>query len=189
MLKIWLVEFMGKNAFRVFKPKEDALVIIVANYDNPDKWEVLSEELDRPEYVLIQRAFQLGAVKFNDYNHVLISHRADGWRSDELDFVIENAGKMSVKMVANQLGRTESSVAKQIYEFRLSYKQDPSWTDDELGVLGEITVKGAQYVAKETGRCLVDVKHQAVKQGYWKKGEALSRFPGRSTQFRLRESA
>lgn len=176
---------MVNHVFNAFTSSEDAMIIAASTDCMEKQWTFLAKKLNREEYVVIQRAFQLGVVKFADVNHIVISHRSDGWRSDELDFLIENAGKMSVRNLAAKLGRTESSIAKQIYEFKLSYNQDASWKEDELNKLKKITEKGAAYVAKETGRCLIDVKHQAIKQGYWKHGLCLTQFPGRGGALRF----
>lgn len=170
---------MSALVFNPFITKDDKAITTLVN-SSGSPWRALSETLDRPDYVIIQRAFQLGLVRFNKYNHVLLSHRTDGWRSDEVDYLIAYAGKVSAKTIAGELGRTDASISKQIYEFKLSQDTEWPWRDEELALLRqEINVNGAGYVAKYTGRCLVDVKHQAIKQGWCEHGMALTIFPGR----------
>ena len=41
--------------------------------------------LGRPFHVTTQRAFQLGVLQYGDFHIYLLSHRQDGWRSDEID--------------------------------------------------------------------------------------------------------
>jgi len=182
------VKNMSELNFKPFSDQDDnAIKKALKRCNGP--WEALSKDLGKPDYVIIQRAFQLGLVPFNKYNHVLLSHRTDGWRCDEIDFLIEYAGKVSAKVLANRLGRSDASVAKQIYEFKLSRNQDPSWKSKELRVLQlEINEGGAGHVAKITDRCLIDVKHQAIKQGWCKRGVVLTLFTGRPRNVKLQES-
>lgn len=157
---------MTKLIFNQFTDADDNEILNEVKSIGDVDWASVSCRLKRPEYVVIQRAFQLGAIRFNDYNHVLISHRFDGWRSDEIDFLLDNVGKHSAKVIANAMGRSDASVRKQIYEFQLSCKKDRTWSEDELDILrDELNQHGTGHVAKKTDRRKIDVKHQAIKQG------------------------
>lgn len=181
--------FMGsmlnKIPFKKFNDEDDNLITAHCNSDTVEfEWEKLGLTIAKPDYVVIQRAYQLGIVKFKDYCHVLLSHRPDGWRSDEINFLINNAGKLTVREMGLVLGRSKGSVAKQIFAFKLSYQQDPSWKEWELSILtNEIERNGPAYISKKTDRSLIDVKHQAIVQGFWQSGTALTVFPGRNKSF------
>lgn len=167
--------------FKGFTQTDDDLIkhsLQTQGRDAP--WELLASAINKHSYVIIQRAFQLGLVKYSDYNHVLLSHRPDGWRSDELDFLIYAYEFMNVKEISSQLGRTTSSVRKQIYEFGLSANSQRKWSDVELELLSKIHEIGVNRFARHCWRNALEVKHQAIKQGFSREGSALTNFPGRA---------
>ncbi len=167
--------------FRGFSHADDLLIGNTLQTQGSDApWNLLAAALQKPDYVIIQRAFQLGHVKYCDFNHVLLSHRPDGWRSDELDFLISTHASLSVKEISLQLGRSPSSVRKQIFEFGLSGSTPRTWNENELELLSKIHDIGVNRFAHHCWRSPLDVKHQAIKQGFSLEGSALTKFPGRA---------
>lgn len=170
---------MDKPKFISFEPIDDQLILSYCQQDNIH-WSELSFQLSRPEHVIVQRAFQLGAIKFSDYNHLLLSHRKDGWRSDEIDFLILYSSVLTTHQLALSLGRTKSSVSKQIFEFKLCSATHSQWSDSDNHMLkAHIKKHGVKYVAKQIDRSLIEVKYNAIKQGLSQEGFTLTFFSGR----------
>lgn len=167
--------------FKGFAPMDDALIqSSVQTHGRDAPWDLLAKGMEKPSYVIIQRAFQLRLVNYSDFNHVLLSHRPDGWRSDELDYLINAYKSLNVREISNQLGRTNSSVRKQIYEFGLSNSGNRAWSEEELKLLSKIHEIGVNRFAHHCWRSQIEVKHQAIKQGFMREGSALTHFPGRA---------
>lgn len=176
---------MTKQLFRLFSHEDDALIQQMYAEHGDGVWSQLALKLGRENFVVVQRAFQLGLITFSPYSHVLLSHRRDGWRSDELDFVKKFAGKHPTGVLARHLCRSVSSVSKQLFELRLTSMSGPDWTDAEHALLQESLVsRGVSYIAKATGRTLIDVKHQILQLGLAHVDIPLTRFTGRRKSIR-----
>lgn len=161
------------KTFNLFTKIEDELITKACKAKHID-WCALANVTGRDVENLIQRSFQLGQIRFNDYQHVLLSHRSDGWRSDEIEFLIENAGKMNSKEMAVALDRSIASISKQLYEFRLTKGNQHQWDAWELKLLREhINSDGVLFVSRKTFRSQMDVRYTALKMGITKKGMLL----------------
>lgn len=170
---------MDKPKFNSFESTEDQVILASCRLTTIP-WSEMSDQLDRPHHVLVQRAFQLGAIKFSQYNHLLLSHRRDGWRSDEIDFLIKYTPVMTTHQMALALGRSKSSVSKQLFEFKLCSPTNSQWSDIEDKLLkSNIKQHGVKYVAKLADRSLIEVKYHAIKHGLSNDGISLTLFSGR----------
>lgn len=169
------MEQMNCHTFKGFSDADDDILCAC----EPLNFTALATQLGRDEHVVIQRAFQLGLIKYADFNHVLLSHRRDGWRSDELDFLIRHIA-LPRKKLAALLGRSPLSVSKQINSLGCTRFSVPVWNDvDRIRLTMEFTERGVDGFAQRYERTALDVKYQAVKLGLTRKGQALMKFPGR----------
>jgi hypothetical protein len=119
---------------------------------------------------------------YSDFSHLLLSHRQDGWRSDEIDMLVDNC-TLSRKLIAQALGRTPLSVNKQIMAFRLTNGGgDYAWSAEELAFLersiNKITLK---KICQTLFRNAIDVKHMSIRLGVSKK-DAFKQFTGRTAK-------
>lgn len=163
--------------FKDFNTREDQAIADAVNKQLD--FDLLSNALWRPEYVIAQRAFQLGLVGFKENCHLLLSHRRDGWRSDEVDHLISNPGA-SRKELASDLNRSAQSVAKQLFEFRLVHGgRDYDWNVNELQYLTcRIMHDDAKTISSALGRSPIDVKHKAISLGLTHRDVVLTSFSG-----------
>lgn len=157
--------------FKSFSRYEDSEIINTLNQN------MGSSELDtaakklalrfrREKHVLIQRAFQLGQIPFKGNVSWLLSHRENGWRSDEIDFLINNASENRL-FLAKRLHRSVQSVSKQCFELRLNNGASLyPWSLEEINFLkfnwGKLTLRQLQ---RKLSRCSVDIKHKTLQLG------------------------
>lgn len=136
-------------------------------------------QTNRPHFVIIQRAFQLGCIQYNEFPHLLLSHRRNGWRSDEIDALINHSG-LNRKIVAKVLGRSLNSVNKQIFEFRLSNaNNDYEWSHHDLTLLNDTVGSEALHtICQFLGRAAIDVKHKTIELSLAAPG-VFTQFTGR----------
>lgn len=138
----------------------------------------ISINLDIKLHVLFQRAFQLNQIQYIPYSKYLLSHRREGWRSDELNFIIDNRNEHR-KGIARVLNRTSSSVSKQMYCLRLMCGGEQyDWSTRETDYLkGNASKKSVQELCAFLERHPIDVKHQCIEQGLWisKAGDEFKR--------------
>lgn len=173
-----------KIEFRAFEPAEDKkLVEFVSGFGefepNEHDFENVCRDFDRSHYVLIQRAFQLSLISYSDLGYLLLSHRQDGWRSDEIDTLISHC-ELSRKMLAKMLGRTVQSVKKQVFEFRLAGGGiDYHWSINEKKALKSLLGNQSfQSICEKLNRPAIDVKHMSVKMQLARSG-VFNQFTGR----------
>jgi hypothetical protein len=128
--------------------------------------EKVSKPINRPTHIIIQRAFQLGLLPYQEFAHWLLSHRENGWRSDEIEFLIANPDT-SRKKLAVVLGRTVQSVSKQCFELKLNnggYLY--SWSPSDLMMLKRsYQTLNIKELSKTLGRCSIDIKHKMLELG------------------------
>ena len=128
---------------------------------------IAGKTIKREKHVILQRAFQLGLIPYQTFAHWLLSHRENGWRSDEIEFLIANPDQ-SKKQLAETLERTVQSVSKQCFELRLNnggYLY--SWSPSELRVLREsYKTLSIKELRKRIGRCSIDIKHKMLALGF-----------------------
>lgn len=149
---------------------EDKLVQIIGTSTNKqmqiEAFETLSERTSVDLHLLVQRAFQLKLIPFTPYSDMLLSHRFDGWRSDEVNFLISNPD-LSRKELGRLMGRSPMAVNRKFYEFRLTKQSEPYyWSDRERAFLSEhLNTLKLSDLAHELRRTLIDVKHQLIEIG------------------------
>tara|TARA_Y100000780_G_C13694809_1_gene421094 strand:- start:5112 stop:5648 length:537 start_codon:yes stop_codon:yes gene_type:complete len=131
-----------------------------------EAFESLSKQTGFDLHLLVQRAFQLKLIPFTPYSEMLLSHRFDGWRSDEVNFLIENPD-LSRKELGRLIGRSPMAVNRKFYEFRLTKQSEPyDWSDRERAFLSEhLDSWKLSDLAHELRRTLIDVKHQLIEIG------------------------
>jgi hypothetical protein len=132
--------------------------------------------------VIIQRSFQLGLIAYSPFAHHLLSHRRNGWRSDEVDYLIKYR-HYSKAFLARELNRSEQSIAKQMHEFRLNGDgKQYIWTEDDekqLQVAKHKTLKELKSMLK---RSAIDIKHKMVDLKITHRG-IFTPFTGRPRSF------
>jgi len=135
--------------------------------------------LGRPLHIVTQRAFQLGVVNYRDHEHLLLSHRQDGWRSDEVDVLIQNPN-VNRKQLATVLNRSTQSVNKKFVEFNLKNEgaTQPWEQQEEAMLIREIGKTPLKKLCQKLMRTPIDVKYTAIKLGIAKQG-AFKQFTGR----------
>tara|TARA_R110000868_G_C10918012_1_gene765441 strand:+ start:1603 stop:2175 length:573 start_codon:yes stop_codon:yes gene_type:complete len=170
--------------FRAFEQAEDKKLVEFVNdfgefEPNENDFESVCSEFNRSHYVLIQRAFQLSIISYSELGYLLLSHRQDGWRSDEIDTLISHCG-LSRKRLAIILGRTVQSVKKQVFEFRLAGGGgDYHWSIKEKNTLKKLLGNQPFYsICEKLNRPAIDVKHMSVKMQLARSG-VFNQFTGR----------
>jgi hypothetical protein len=137
-------------------------------------------KLGRPLHIVTQRAFQLGVVKYSEHDHLLLSHRQDGWRSDEVDVLIQNPN-INRKHLAIVLNRSTQSVNKKFVEFNLKNEgaTQPWELQEEAMLVREIGKTPLKKLCQKLMRNPIDVKYTAIKLGLAKAG-VFKQFTGRN---------
>jgi hypothetical protein len=128
-------------------------------------------------HTIIQRAFQLGVIKYAPFSPFLLSHRREGWRSDEINVLIDNRN-VCRKLLGRALDRSSSSVSKQMHCMRLmNGGYDYDWSEPEIIRLHQLadthTIRQLSDILK---RSAIDIKHQCIEQGLqiYKAGEEFT---------------
>ena len=139
----------------------------------------ISQCIKRQKHVVIQRGFQIGILPYKGISHWLLSHRENGWRSDEIDMLIAYPNE-SRRKLALVLGRSLQSVSKQCFELKLNnggflYE----WSRTEIQMLKaqykELSVKEIENIL---GRCRIDIRHKMLNLELINK-DARIQFTGR----------
>ena len=169
------------SSYTIFEQEHDEQIKRIVSGSPSDcllPCEKLAERLGIKVYVVFQRAFQLNLIRYAPFSQYLLSHRREGWRSDEVNFLIDNRNEHR-KRLANILKRTGSSVSKQMYCLKLmcggtQYDWDKSETD-YLRVLAK--TQDINTICSHLDRHPIDVKHQCMEQGIWltRAGEEFKR--------------
>lgn len=124
----------------------------------------LANVLNVKLHVIVQRAFQIGAIRYAPYSQWLLSHRREGWRSDEINVLIDNRNACR-KLIGRVLDRTYSSVSKQMHCLRLmNGGRHYDWTQQEREVLRLMAVDHTiRQMASVLNREAIDIKHQCLE--------------------------
>ena len=139
----------------------------------------ISQCINRKMHVIIQRGFQLGILPYKGISHWLLSHRENGWRSDEIDLLIAYPNE-SRRKLALVLGRSLQSVSKQCFELKLNnggflYE----WSRTEIQMLkAEYKELSVKEIENTLGRCRIDIRHKMLKLELINK-DARIQFTGR----------
>lgn len=135
--------------------------------------------LGKPFHVVTQRAFQLGIIQYGDFHIYLLSHRQDGWRSDEIDAIFNNL-HATRKQLAKALDRSVQSVNKKFVEFCLKEGGTAKpWEENEKELLGRIINNTPmRAICNTLMREAIDVKYTAIRLGMTKSG-VKNQFSGR----------
>lgn len=130
-------------------------------------------------HVIIQRAFQMGLIPYKGFAHWLLSHRENGWRSDEIDYLIRHSDR-SRKTIGMTLGRSSQSVAKQCYELRLNNGAHlHKWTERELNFLSQNFLNlNIKLLQASLNRSRIDIKNKMLQLGFLDKTASIQ-FTGR----------
>jgi hypothetical protein len=149
-----------------------------------DDFNEVGAYLQRDKTVAVQRAFQLNLIHYKDFDHLLLSHRSDGWRSDEVDALIKHCD-LSRKLIARMLERSVLSVKKQIFEFRLGGGGEHyEWSEGEEGILSRLIGRQPfQNICQVLDRPPIDVKHKSIHMNLAAKG-MFNQFTGRTPRNR-----
>ena len=138
----------------------------------------LAESLNTKVHVILQRAFQLNLIRYAPFSQYLLSHRREGWRSDEVNFIIDNRNEQR-KGIAKVLNRTGSSVSKQMYCLKLMCGGEQyEWKEIEFKYLRALAPTHTIHeICTYLDRHSIDIKHQCMEQGIWlgKAGEEFTR--------------
>jgi hypothetical protein len=98
------------------------------------------------------------------------------WTGEDVWFLTENAGKLSVAEISEKLGRTQNAVSGKAFEFGLSLSVRKSgrgakkirneWTKEDVRYLtAHAGTVRSDVIAKNLGRSKDAVKHMAYKLG------------------------
>jgi len=86
------------------------------------------------------------------------------WTDEEIAFMMDHYGTMSIKEIARELGRTENAIKNKAKKLGLS--KLPQWSDEEIkllvGLYGRLP---AEEIAKILGRSKDAVYHKAMRLG------------------------
>ena len=156
-----------------------SLTVELSKTDSNVRLKRLCLRLGRPLHVVTQRAFQLGVLNYSDHDHMLLSHRQDGWRSDEVDVLILNPN-INRKQLAYVLNRSTQSVNKKFVEFSLKNEgaTQPWHKEEEALLIREIGNIPLKNICQKLMRMPIDVKYTAIKLGIAKNG-VFKQFTGR----------
>lgn len=90
----------------------------------------------------------------------------DLWTPEEEKMVRECYGKMPVKELSRQLGRTAAAIQTKATRLGIGPTRCRPWTEAEDRLIREDYARlGARHVCKKTGRSYDAVKHRAKKLG------------------------
>lgn len=153
--------------FKPFHTNEDEKICRWISSDKASSFEIvesIAQKLNRKPHVIFQRAFQLNKIRYTPYSHLLLSHRKEGWRSDEIDLLIGNRC-VHRKLLARTLNRSASAVSKQMYCLNLmSGGHQYDWTTNEKNYLRSVCkTLPISEICLQLNRHPIDVKHQCIE--------------------------
>lgn len=169
--------------YRPFNAYDDSVVQELAKCTNEEEALKTSVQIgqciNRKKHVIIQRGFQIGTLPYKGVSHWLLSHRENGWRSDEIDMLIAYRNE-SRRKLALVLNRSIQSVSKQCFELRLNnggflYE----WSRTEIQMLkAEYKDSSIKEIENILGRCRIDIRHKMLSLELVNK-DARIQFTGR----------
>lgn len=157
--------------YRAFSENDDQLIRQHINNSTVQSHQgaiALADEFDTTMAVVFQRAFQIGCVNYSPYSAYLLSHRHNGYRSDEVNTLITHRN-LTRKKLASLLDRSLSSINKQMYCFGLMRNSNAyRWSRGEINALRDLAKTSAvSAIAKILNRTAIDVKHRAIEEQVW----------------------
>jgi predicted transcriptional regulator len=148
------------NLYKTFRWNDERIAILKEIYPTGN-WTLLYEKLGFDNYQsIIHKACKLGIKVDGDY------------LQEEVDFMIDAFGKLSLEEIAQHLNRSPAAVYGKMN--KLGLKTFERWTDEEMKLLAEVYPNYTNKYLSEKffpNRKAVNIRSMALKNGYHKSEE------------------
>ena len=192
MSKTIIVKKKTVQKGRVYRKwTETEIDYLKTNYRKSSSYS-LAKKLDRPVSSVSLKAKSLGLMKEGQVTPQVItsvvplkkSVNGIPWTKQEVKFLKDNYGKMTLEAIAKELGRTRGAVSGKIFSvknpssnkieitntFKITNSNKP-WTSEELEYLEKnYNRKPCKFIAKRLKRSLASVNSKASKLRQYKEG-------------------